>query len=250
MLPAHAMLHPRPDVIMLQTADGGAYADMLAVGRRANEAYARKHSLAYKCFIGIKRGYFPWHAVFNRIFLIRELILANFRGWVFYVDADAYVHYMDFDLLRYLNRHIDKAMIAGPGGLGGEPWDINDGVFLINLDHADARRLIEDWYDDFMSTSDEDLRNAPRWQDVPSDQPRLHRILRDNEQYLQGLHIAERHFFNDRKARFVRHALRGCNHSTLERLALMEADLASAESTTGRAVLKMQSWYWSWFRPR
>jgi hypothetical protein len=236
---------------MLQTADGGAYGDMLAVGRRANEAYALKHSLAYQCFIGIKRGYFPWHAVFNRIFLIRDLIRANFRGWVFYLDADAYVHYKDFDLLRYLNRHVDKAMIAGPGGLGGEPWDINDGVFLINLNHADARRLIEDWYDDVMRTSDEELRNAPRWQDVPSDQPRLHRILRDNEQYLHGLHIAERLFFNDRKARFVRHALRGRNNlSTLERLALMEADIASAESTIGRAVLKMQSCYWSWSRPR
>jgi hypothetical protein len=244
------MLHPRPDVIILQTADGGAYADMLAVGRRANEAYALKHGLAYQCFVGIKRGYFPWHAVFNRIFLIRELILVDFRGWVFYLDADAYVHYMDFDLLSYLKRHVDKAMIAGPGGLGGEPWDINDGVFFINLGHDDARRLIEDWYDDFMSTSDEELRNAPRWQDVPSDQPRLHRILQRNEQYLRVLHIAERHFFNDHKARFVRHALREPHLSVLDRLALMEADISWAESMIGRAVLKMQSWCWSCSRPR
>jgi hypothetical protein len=244
------MRGPGPDVIMLQTADGGAYADMLAVGRRANEAYALKHRLPYQCFIGIKRGYFPWHAVFNRIVLIRELILADFCGWVFYLDADAYVHCIDFDLRSYLNRHFDKAIIAGPGKRGGERWDINDGVFLINLGHGDGQRLIEDWHDDFMTTSDEELRNAPRWQDVPSDQPRLQRILRGNEQYLQGLHIAERHFFNDRKARFVRHVLREPNLSTLDRLALMEADISSAESTIGRTVLKMQSWYWSWSPPR
>ncbi len=212
------------DLIILQTADGGEYAHMLAVARIANETYSSMHGFKYHFYIGMKRGYFPWQATFNKVFLIREFMLDGFRGWIFYLDADAYVHDRDFDLIGYLSSYSDKALIAGPGGTGGERWDINAGVFLINLEHADARQLIEDWHADVVGTTDEQLRNAPNWYDVMSDQPRLHRILMGNTRYLDVLHIAERSFFNDYKASFVRHALRN-GFSFAERIAMMSEDI-------------------------
>ncbi len=212
------------DLVMLQTADGGEYARMLAVARIANEAYSSVHGFKYHFYIGMKRGYFPWQATFNKVFLIRECMLDGFRGWIFYLDADAYVHDRDFDLTGYLSGYSDKALIAGPGGTGGERWDINAGVFLINLGHADARQLIEDWHADIVGTTDDQLRNAPNWYDVMSDQPRLHRILMGNTRYLDVLHIAERSFFNDYKASFVRHALRN-GLSFAERIAMMSEDI-------------------------
>jgi hypothetical protein len=214
-------------IMMLQTADGGEYADMLAVGRSVNETYATAHGLKYHYYIGIKRGYFPWHAAFNKVFLIRELMLAGFRGWIFYLDADAFVHDCDFDLAGYLSRYFDKALIAGPGGTGGEPWDINDGVFLINLAHDDARQLIKVWHDHIMSTSDEQLRNAPVWYDVMSDQQWLHLILQQEPRFLEGLHLAERSFFNDYKASFVRQVFRAPGLSIADRIAMMKNDISS-----------------------
>ena len=224
------------NIMMLQTADGSAYADMLAVGRKANESYATAQGLGYQCFIGIKRGYFPWHAAFNKVLLTREIMAAGYRGWVFYLDADAFVYDQEFDLVRYLKSHHDKALIAGPGGAGGERWDINVGVFLVNLRMKSARQLIEHWYSDVMGTTDDQLRQAPAWYDVMSDQPRLHRILQENPHYQDDLHIAERSFFNDYKASFVRQIFRSPDLSMADRIAMMKADIAltKAKYTTAR----------------
>jgi hypothetical protein len=90
-------------------------------------------------------------------------MVAGFRGWIFYLDADAFVYDRNFDLAGYLDGYSDKALIASLGGTEPEhSWDINTGVFLINLKHEKGRQLIEDWHADIMGTSDERLASAKK----------------------------------------------------------------------------------------
>src|SRR5262249_15523342 len=142
-------------VTIIQTSDPVNYAPLLACGRVANENYAIKKGFSYSTFVGLKRGYFPWHACFNRIFLLKELAAAGYAGWAFYLDADAYIYDQCFDLNAYLEAHRDKCLIAGPGGLTDLPWDINDGVLLVNFGHKDALEIVDRWHQHFMDTEEE-----------------------------------------------------------------------------------------------
>lgn len=214
-------------VTFIQTCDGSKYYPLLQEGRKANEIFALRNKFKYECFIGIKRGYFPWHACFNRIVMLQDMIRAGYRGWVFYLDADAYIYDQSFNLTQYLERHSDKAFIAAVGGMTGHRWDINDGVFLINLGHPDAREIVHKWHDHFLGTPEDALRAAEHWEDVPSDQPRLHEILRNDPRLMDAMLVEDRGLFNEYKSTFVRQALRGRGLSIDERLEIMRLDLAA-----------------------
>jgi hypothetical protein len=123
---------------MLQSADADKYADMLRTTARVNQLYCHRHNIEYASFIGIKRGFYPWHACFNRIMLLNELIDHGYRGWIFYLDADAFVFDLDYDVRKLVSNEF--AMVAAPGGLTGQKWDINDGVFLINVGSGGGAR--------------------------------------------------------------------------------------------------------------
>jgi hypothetical protein len=227
------------DITMIQTCDGPNYYPLLLEGRQANEAYALRNGFKYECFLGIKRGYFPWHACFNRIIMLQDMVRSGYRGWAFYLDADAYVFDQAFDLAEYLDRHSDKAFIAGAGGSTGEHWDINDGAFLVNLGHPDAREIVQRWHDHFLGTPDDALRCAVNWEDVPSDQPRLHEILRETPRLMEGLLVEVRALFNDYRSSFVRQALRGHGLSIAQRAEIIRRDLADsvkAVQPTGELV--------------
>jgi len=60
-----------------------------------------------------------------------------------------------------------------------------------------------------MSTSDEELRSADKWEEAQSDQPRLHEIFIQHPELLEEMLVESRAFFNDYKASFVRQILRG-----------------------------------------
>lgn len=218
------------DVTILQTCDAVRYLPLLHCGRTANERYAARHGFTYSSFVGIKRGYHPWHACFNRLFMLNELAAAGYRGWAFYLDADAYVYDQTFDLRTYLDRHQDRSMIAAPGGTS-QKWDINDGVFLLNLGHADAREIVDRWLEHYMATPDDALRAASEWEDVPSDQPRLHEIFMTIPRLIDDLLVEDKQFLNAYRSSFVRQVLRG-NGLTLEyRLQLMQQDIGAGPST-------------------
>lgn len=216
-----------PQVTLMQTCDGLNYYPLLEEGRRANEVYALRNGFKYECFIGIKRGYYPWHACFNRIIMLNDMIRSGYRGWVFYLDADAYIYDKNFALAEYLELHRGKSFIAAAGGMTGHRWDINDGVFLINLGHADARAIVQKWHVHFLGSSDDALRTAEQWEDVPSDQPRLHEILRNEPQLMESMLVEDRGLLNEYRSSFVRQALRGAGLSIDERLEIMRRDLAA-----------------------
>jgi hypothetical protein len=204
------------DIVMLQTADTQRYLPMLQATAAVNQVYCSRHGLSYSQFMGIKRGFHPWQACFNRIVLIKEMIDLGYRGWVFYLDADAFVWDLSFDVRRLIC-DIGRPIIMAPGGQSGQPWDVNDGVFLIDLGNRTARHLILMWLASFMAITEQRLRAMPEWppQDAGSDQPLLHGILHHEKRFQDILGHADRHVLNDSAASFVRQILR-CHPGTWE----------------------------------
>lgn len=223
-------------VTLLQTADAVAYADLLAVSSQINRAYAQRHGFAYESSIGIERGYHPWHACFNRILILNRMIADGYRDWIFYLDADAYVFGQDHDV-RDLIARASRPMIFGPGGPSRLSWDLNDGVFLMNLGDPAVQELLALWRDDFLKVSDDELRAAENWEDVASDQPRLQRILMERPDLNDRIYIAERRFFNDFKASFVRQVFRDRRTKMADRISTMQQDLSQIPLTSADSTL-------------
>lgn len=213
------------EIVLLQSADPVAYAEMLDQSAIANKAYAARHGFGYSLYLGIRRGYFPWHACFNRILILKEMIASGYQGWVFYLDADAYVYDLDFDLRAFLDTAAGTSMVMRPGGESGLVWDINDGAFLIDLSNPAAQRIIDLWHTNFMATTDDELKVAEEWEAVPSDQPRLQRILAENADLAASLKIVDPQFFNDYQSTFLRQAFRGHGFSIEERIAMIKKDV-------------------------
>lgn len=202
------------NIKIFQTSDNEYYKEMLEISSACNKIYSAKFDLSYETFMGLKRGYYSWHACFNRILFLKEQIDDGFEGWVFYLDADAFVYDHTRDVRGILQAY-EGDFLFSPGGLTGEKWDVNDGVFLINLGSAAGKELALAWYEHFMSTPEDVLQKASEWQMVPSDQPRLHEILQKNPHLLERLTIVPREIFNNEKASFIRQVLRS-NASSLE----------------------------------
>jgi hypothetical protein len=168
------------DIICLQTADPDAYYDILCETSRTFRLYCKTNAIRYHCFIGVKRGYFPWHACFNRMHMIKEVMDSGYGGWILYVDADAYIANLKFDLAGYLQNKSGYAMIVRPGSFNGKFWDINTGVMLINGSSERAVWLINRWLAAFLEIPDETLRSAADWGAIPHDQELLEKILWNN----------------------------------------------------------------------
>src|SRR4029079_8282626 len=168
-----------PEIMMLQTADADAYLPMLNESSRANKQYCSKWGIKYRSYIGLKHGKYPWHATFNRIVMLEELVSSGYKGWVFYLDADAFVYNMEFDV-RSLMQDTHASLLAARGGSTGHHWDINCGVFLLNLGTVAGQAIVHLWFDDLRRTPLDALYAAEDWGATPSDQDRLQDILRRN----------------------------------------------------------------------
>jgi hypothetical protein len=223
----------RPPITIVQTADPNRYAEMLRCSRTINECFARRAGVDYLAYLGVRRGFFPWHATFNRISILKDMLDAGYNGWVFYIDADAYVADLDFDLRGYLDRHAHHWMIAAPGSANGPKWEVNAGVFLLNFQHPSARRFVELLHANFTGTRDEQLAASPNWYDVQCDQERLHNVLIANPELQTDLFVEDRSFFNSQDARFLRQVLRQDGMSLDQRLTIMRSDIAAILDAAG-----------------
>jgi hypothetical protein len=194
------------------------------VSARTNRAYCRRHGIAYQAFIGVKRGFHPWQATFNRIPLLHELAEAGFAGWVLYVDADAYVADLGFDLRGYLADKAAYAAILTPVAPGAAWWDINAGVALFNLASGEGRRLIGNWYAAFMAIGDAALRAAGQWDLVRNDQDLLHDLLRGDASLRPHVFLQGTELINADRARFIRQVLRVQADGLAARMRIVQQD--------------------------
>lgn len=152
-------------ILVIQTCDSTSkYNDMLNITSEINKKYCEKHGYGYGEFRGIKRGVHPWHATFNRMYLIQEIIDTKKEyDWVLYIDADAIVTDFDEKLENIIYEHDNKdkvLLICGYGDKNAHTC-INAGVFFYNLKHQHSKNLINMWKDLFeIMISDEQLLNS------------------------------------------------------------------------------------------
>jgi hypothetical protein len=130
------------DVIVVQTCDGIKYKDILDITSKHHEKYAKLHGYDYIRYDGIKQGKHPWHAAFNRIYMLEDALNQGYK-YVLYLDADAVVLQPQRTVLDLLGDNADRLMMITTDTL--ELGNMNDGVFIMNLQHPNSRTLIELW---------------------------------------------------------------------------------------------------------
>ena len=210
------------EVQLLQTSDPHRYFDLFTVTSIPTRRFCELQGVKYTGYIGLSVGYFPWHATYNRIPLLAGMLRDGYRGWVIYLDADAYVSDVTFDIHAFLNQHSGKSILGAPGG--EQSWNINAGILFINLGQAAGQRIVAEWAEGFYNeVGNERLRSAKNpWQDgLKDDQVLLHQVLgrEDTSTVLEKLPLE---FVGWPESRFVRQLLR--THGSLEeRIALARA---------------------------
>ena len=131
---------------VIQTSDDRRYLPMLQATEPLNRLYCQRHGFDFQPYVGMVRGCAPVHAAYNRIYLLHQRVLAGDTGWVLYMDADAWVRDMDFDVLGYLAQHPEHDFIAAEASaLVPQVWAINNGVFFINLGSVAGQRIVHTW---------------------------------------------------------------------------------------------------------
>lgn len=216
------------NITFMQTCDPVRYVPLLEIGSLTVKAFIYKFGYSYTTYIGVRRGVFPWQASYNRIPMLMEMVEAGYAGWVCYMDADAYISDLSFDLEGYLSARADLALIAAHSGIEPPLWfDVNNGVFLINLGHAKARELVRGWHAKFMDISDSDLREAEVWGEVPNDQLLFHRAMQEVTG-LQGcaeIDVSHPKLLNYTSGRFIRQVLREGGGSIHQRAEAMMSNV-------------------------
>lgn len=210
------------DIVILQTADAENYKRMLDATARTAIEYSRRHGIAYESYLGIKRGYFAWHATFNRMFQFRELIDRGFRGWAIYMDADAYINDLDFDLRAYLSDKMGCAAILTTIPGAPVPWAINAGVVLLNLGHQRGCDIATQWLDRYLRIDDGRLRTMSEWHDGESDQSMLFDVLNEDAALRDAVHYDDGSVINSHDARFIRQLLRSLSPDLDERIRALQ----------------------------
>lgn len=208
-------------VTFIQTADAHRYSQMLDWSSRTVKSYVKLRGLRYEAFIGLKRGGHPWHATFNRIFMLEDLIERGVGGWVCYLDADAWLVDKDFDVVAYLADKSQFAAIFTPSGSSDHRWDVNAGVFFLNLDHPDGFFLAKRWHQAVLEQWFRigDVTDFPVG--GPDDQSLLHELLLAEVISPDSIHLASRDLINSQYASFIQQHLRADQNSFEERVAFI-----------------------------
>ena len=130
----------------IQTSDAVRYAPMLDVTSVSVRAFCARNAYEYESFRGLKVGARPQDATYNRIALLNESIDAGFEGWLVFLDTDAFIVDLRFDLDAYLKRYEDRALILRPSVPGAEgAWRVNVGVLFVNTRHPLAVTAMRAW---------------------------------------------------------------------------------------------------------
>ena len=212
-------------VTILQTSDAFYYADMLFATSRTVRALCRKQGLEYEAYIGVKRGFYPYQATFNRIYMLSELVERGYKGWALYLDADAFVADLDFDLHSFLLPLADKAFLATPSGASDEPWDVNAGVFFMNLSHPDGLTILKQWRAAYEAADEDRLRECASWYTGLDDQQMLHEILKSLPSRNETCSLLPWELINSPSATFIRQHLRAMHDDMAIRIAAIKREV-------------------------
>jgi hypothetical protein len=188
------------NLTIIQTADETKYKRLLDITSRTVNLYSFLHSYTYVKYVGLKRGRSPVHAAYNRAYMLKELMDADYRGWVLYLDADAYVKDLTFDCVSYLSQNSDYDFIAAETSTPfAERWAINNGIFFINLGSAIGHKIATSllmFIDQAVPQSYWDDSNADWPPQAYDDQVMMCGILGNNPEILERVKKESKHIFN------------------------------------------------------
>lgn len=227
-------LKPEEDIVLCQSADPVNYFAMLRSTAKPTQAFCARQAIRYLCLHGVLRGYHPWHACYNRIIIMHELMQTGFTGWYLHLDADAFVHDPDFDIRGYLAGAADSSFVFTHGGTR-ELWDVNDGVYFANFAHPHTRQVVEQWMQRLEAIQPERLRKAEKWYQTPCDQQMLHTILRQDPALQSSIRHEHPRFINGPTSSFIRQLLRAFERDPEQRLTKIELQV---EQTMAKRKLK------------
>ena len=196
------------DIVFFQTADAGFYKSLLEVTSQAIVKYCEMNVFSYQSFIGMKRGFHPWQASFNRYYLFMDLVRAGFKGWAVYMDADAWVHDLSFDLRAYLGRYGDRAGVLTPVAPHLPQTDVNNGVMMLNLADSRAVATVERCLERYEAVDDNTLIDLENWPGDINDQMFLCQTLQESDELRLAFHYESNSLMNERDASFIRTLLR------------------------------------------
>jgi hypothetical protein len=221
-------------VKFLQTADPVRYSRLLEASAPSTRAFCAINGYEYEAFVGIKRGRNPWHATFNRIDLLDEALQAGFEGWIVYLDADSFVVDLKFDFTAYLEQHADAPLIARAVIPEKAPtWNINAGVLIFNMQHAQAAWLIKTWKRLFDSWQRAGLLLLPPRLAPVNDQILLHWALRFNRHLVRAIRFEHPDFINGALSSFIVQFLRADVRDFDQRIALVAERVRQAFAASG-----------------
>jgi hypothetical protein len=221
-------------VKFLQTADPVRYSRLLEASAPSTRAFCAINGYEYETFVGIKRGRSPWHATFNRIDLLNEALRAGFDGWTIYLDADSFVVDLKFDLTAYLEQHANAPLIACAVIPQKAPtWNINAGVLIFNMKHAQAAWLIKTWRRLFDGCRRGGLLLLPPRLAPVNDQILLHWALRLNPRLVRAIRFEHPDFINGALATFVVQFLRADVRDFDVRIGLVAERVRQAFEASG-----------------
>jgi hypothetical protein len=217
-------------ITLLQTAAGDLYTEMMRVTSIPNRLYCLTKSIDYRSYHGVKRGYFNWQATYNRIAMLDELLCERYDGWVMYLDADAYIRDPRFDIHRYLDDLPNGIAFVAAPAVKVRKWEINAGVFLINLGSTVGRSIVQEWRDlagahspdRHLEVVSEPWGLLPNGDRLLNDQTFLHMIFRSTPDYLEALHI-ETSLLNYSHGSFISQLIRQDSLTNVQRLDLLRA---------------------------
>jgi Domain of unknown function (DUF4214) len=214
-------------MLFLQTGDPsfGPFIDQTS---RTVREYCRRHRFNCQIFYGTIRGVYRWHATYNRVLLLRQLVDAGHRDWACYLDGDAYIVDLDFDVRAYLRDKADRALVIAQAEADAPWWNVNSGVFMINLGSPVGRRIVLGWSERLDAISDEELVRYKARSLERGDQRLLALTLKDMPELEDHVEIdrATPPVINYESGSFIRHQMRPYG-SWQQRLKRVRADVAA-----------------------
>lgn len=206
--------------------------------------FCRQHGYAYESYVGVKRGFHPWQAAFNRIFQLQDLLQRRPSGWALYMDADAFIYDLAFDLSAYLSDKVDKLAVMATIPGATQPWHINSGVLMLNLGHPLAGKLVGEWMKLFMAYSEEWLRTQTSMDPTrDNDQIMLFNILDTDIDLRAEIHFESGSLMNLPDSSFIRQYLTAFTPGLAERTLIIEGMVEAilgkmnSESLAGQLAL-------------
>lgn len=133
---------------IIQTCDPiSKYNRLLDLTSHINRIYAKQQGYEYEAVRALKYGSHPWHAIFNRIFILNEELEKGDVDWILYMDADAYVADLDERIESIIGEddNASKVFLFCRGATDGNTHDINTGVFFINMRHPATPHILGLW---------------------------------------------------------------------------------------------------------